>query len=75
MKFFAKFLDVVCFVFGPSLLVANIFSFSFDEAHGDNSIAVAYLYELGPRIWIAVGVAFIAFGFLRRAWARKPPDH
>lgn len=72
MKFFAKFLDVVCFVFGPSLLVANIFSFSFEETFVGNHIAYSYKPEVLD--WIAVGVALIAFGFVRRAWARRTLD-
>lgn len=71
MTFFKKFLDVICFVIGPAVLTANIFGFGFREAIGDNSIAVAYVYSSETRAGVAIGVALVAGGFLRKYWAQK----
>jgi hypothetical protein len=68
--FFTKLLDVICFVIGPTILVASIFNFDFREATGDNSIAVAYIYGNDARASIAIAVALISFGILRRNWRK-----
>jgi hypothetical protein len=71
MTFEKKLLNVICFIIGPALLTANIFGFGFREAVGDNSIAVAYVYSSEARTGIAIGVALVAGGLLRKYWAQK----
>jgi hypothetical protein len=67
----ARGLDIVCFVLGPAILVANALDFKFKEAVGDNSITIGYFFEPETRNWIAFGVALIALGFVRRSWIRE----
>ena len=67
----ARSLDIVCFVLGPAILVANALDFKFKEELGDNSITVGYFFERDTRNLIALGVALIALGFVRRSWMRQ----
>jgi len=70
-----KMFDVLCFVAGPTLFAVGVFNFSFREAVGDNSVAVAYLYEREALTCIAVGIALVALGILRKSWARETCSH
>lgn len=70
MKPVQRLLDIILFVAGPVLLLLGIFSFSYREVVGDNSIAVAYSYDQTALTLIAAGGALIALGALRRVWVR-----
>ena len=70
MKKFNKILDIICFVFGPLLLVISIFSFEHEGLIGIGYSNPIY-YPLESRVGIGIGAALICIGFLRRNWRKK----
>ena len=56
--FFAKVLDFVCFVIGPSMFVANVLD------HDRNG------YSSDARFFVGIGVGLVALGILRIYWAK-----
>lgn len=66
---FNKFIDVVCFILGPFILVINIVNFENDDLlYG---AIYYYHYSQSTRLAIGLGVALIAFGLLRIYWRRN----
>lgn len=56
--FFARVLDFVCFVVGPTMFVANVLDYGRKGYSGDASF------------FAGIGVGLVAFGILRIYWAR-----
>lgn len=65
-KAFMKLIDLICFVLGPALIISNIINFN----HGYSGLT----YSEEARINIGIGVALVAFGLLRKYWAKKDND-
>jgi len=60
-NFLSKFVDVICFVIGPTIFVCSAFSFRYFY-RGDYPFAI---------IGIGIGVALICMGILRKHWRKK----
>lgn len=69
MNYLKKLLDVICFVFGPSLLIISIFSFDHKGLTGMEGSNPLY-YPVESIAGIGIGAAFICLGFLRRYWEK-----
>ncbi len=60
MKTWSKVLDLICFVVGPFITAICLSGYHPNSGWNNDN-------ELG----IAVGIALICFGLLRKYWARK----
>lgn len=63
-RFFPRAVDVLCFVVGPTILAVSLFHFARTALYYENPLVS------DERFGIGLGVALIAFGFLRVHWAR-----
>ena len=69
MNLLKKIFDIICFVFGPSLLIISIFSFKHKGLIGTGYSNPIY-YPFESKVGIGIGVALICIGFLRRNWRK-----
>ena len=73
MKILSKILDLICFVVGTFITVFFIFSFTGSTSSELMGSHGAY-YSQESKIGIALGIALICFGILRKYWARKSKE-
>ena len=62
-RLLGRLFDLLCFVLGPVLIVVGLLDFSYRRD--------SYYYSDDTAIVVAVGVALVCLGFLRRHWTRS----
>jgi len=68
-KFISRFFDIICFVIGPIMMVFHLLSFDYQGLVGSGPRTI--YYPDPSKLGIALGVALICIGILRKFWAKK----
>ena len=58
-------IDVLCFVVGPTIVAVSLFRFAWTVLYSEYPLVSNESFNIG------LGVALIAFGFLRMYWSRR----